>query len=45
MAHAVGTHLDLFQRIMISPCSVSAVEYAGRGDLIARIPPGCARYP
>ena len=24
-AHALGTHLDLFQRIVISPCSVTAV--------------------
>lgn len=28
VAHAVGTHLDLFQRIMISPASVSAISYA-----------------
>ncbi|MGX1161205.1 putative phosphoglycerate mutase [Arthrobacter sp. SLBN-100] len=27
VAHAMGTHLDLFQRIMISPASVSAIEY------------------
>jgi probable phosphoglycerate mutase len=27
VAHAMGTHLDLFQRIMISPGSVSAIEY------------------
>ena len=27
MAHAMGTHLDLFQRITISPGSVSAIEY------------------
>jgi len=25
VAHALGTHLDLFQRIVVSPCSVSAV--------------------
>jgi len=25
VAHALGTHLDLFQRIVISPCSVSAL--------------------
>ncbi|NUT70873.1 MSMEG_4193 family putative phosphomutase [Pseudarthrobacter sp. C4D7] len=28
VAHALGTHLDLFQRIMISPASVSAISYA-----------------
>ncbi|MFC4396470.1 MULTISPECIES: MSMEG_4193 family putative phosphomutase [Micrococcaceae] len=27
VAHALGTHLDLFQRIMISPASVSAISY------------------
>jgi len=27
VAHALGTHIDLFQRIVISPCSVTAVAY------------------
>lgn len=27
LAHAMGTHLDLFQRIVISTCSVSAIAY------------------
>lgn len=27
VAHALGTHLDLFQRILISPGSVSAISY------------------
>jgi probable phosphoglycerate mutase len=27
-AHALGTHLDLFQRIVISPCSVTAIVYS-----------------
>jgi probable phosphoglycerate mutase len=27
LAHALGTHLDLFQRIVISPASVSAISY------------------
>lgn len=27
LAHALGTHLDLFQRIVVSPCSVSAISY------------------
>jgi probable phosphoglycerate mutase len=27
VAHALGTHLDLFQRIVISPGSVSAISY------------------
>lgn len=27
VAHALGTHIDLFQRIVISPCSVSVISY------------------
>jgi probable phosphoglycerate mutase len=27
VAHALGTHLDLFQRIAISPGSVSVISY------------------
>jgi probable phosphoglycerate mutase len=27
VAHALGTHLDLFQRIVISTCSITAVAY------------------
>jgi probable phosphomutase (TIGR03848 family) len=27
VAQAMGTHLDLFQRIVISPCSVTAIAY------------------
>jgi probable phosphomutase (TIGR03848 family) len=50
LADALGMHLDLFQRIVIDPCSVSAVRYtAGRpfvlvtndttGDLNRFVPP------
>ena len=28
LADALGMHLDLFQRIVVSPCSVSAISYA-----------------
>lgn len=28
VAHALGKHLDLFQRIVISPASVSVIAYA-----------------
>ncbi len=31
VAYAVGTHLDLFQRIVISPCSISAIQYPAHG--------------
>ena len=31
VAHATGTHLDLFQRLVISPCSVTAIAYTDSG--------------
>jgi probable phosphomutase (TIGR03848 family) len=34
VAHALGTHLDLFQRIVISTCSVSAILYTDGGPLV-----------
>jgi probable phosphoglycerate mutase len=37
VAHAMGTHLDLFQRIVISPCSVSAVAYHGGGPAVLTV--------
>jgi probable phosphoglycerate mutase len=38
VAHALGTHLDLFQRIVISPGSVSAISYAdGRGPSVLTV--------
>jgi probable phosphomutase (TIGR03848 family) len=33
MAHALGTHLDLFQRIVISTCSISAVGFTTDGPI------------
>lgn len=33
MAYALGTHLDLFQRIVISPCSISAITWSADGPL------------
>lgn len=33
MAHAIGTHLDLFQRIVISTCSISAIGYTTDGPI------------
>ena len=37
VAHAMGTHLDLFQRIVISPCSVSAVLYGVDGPVVLAV--------
>lgn len=34
IAHALGVHLDLFQRIVVSPCSVSAILYADGGPIV-----------
>ncbi len=50
LADALGMHLDAFQRIVVSPCSVSAVQYTqtrpfvlrandSGGDIAALIPP------
>ena len=37
VAHAVGTHLDLFQRIVISPCSITAVAYGDGGPTVLSV--------
>lgn len=54
VADAVGSHLDAFQRIVVDPCSVTAVRYTATrpfllrcndtgGDLAALVPPGRRR--
>ena len=37
VAHAMGTHIDLFQRIVISTCSVSAVAYTTGGPIVLNV--------
>ena len=37
LAHAMGTHLDLFQRIVVSTCSVSAVAYGDTGPVVLTV--------
>jgi probable phosphomutase (TIGR03848 family) len=37
VAHALGTHLDLFQRIVISPCSVTAISYGEGGPTVLSV--------
>jgi probable phosphomutase (TIGR03848 family) len=37
MAHALGTHIDLFQRIVISTCSISAVSYTTGGPIVLAV--------
>ncbi|CAB4726288.1 MAG: MSMEG_4193 family putative phosphomutase [Actinobacteria bacterium] len=37
IAHAMGTHLDLFQRIVVSPCSVTAIAYGTSGPVVLTV--------
>ena len=37
VASALGTHLDLFQRIVISPCSVTSVAYSANGPTVLAV--------
>ncbi len=34
VAQAMGVHLDLFQRIVVSPCSVTAILYGSSGPVV-----------
>lgn len=37
VAQALGTHLDLFQRIVVSPCSVTAIAYSDGGPVVLTV--------
>jgi probable phosphoglycerate mutase len=37
VAGALGTHLDLFQRIVISPCSITAISYHASGPIVLAV--------
>lgn len=37
VAHALGIHLDLFQRVAIAPASVTAVAYQPRGPVVLTV--------
>lgn len=37
VAQALGTHLDLFQRIVVSPCSISAILYSASGPAVLSV--------
>ena len=37
VAHAMGVHLDLFQRVVISPCSISAILYSLSGSVVLAV--------
>src|SRR5439155_11998872 len=37
VADAIGTPLDLFQRIVVSPCSVTAIAYGDLGPVVLAV--------
>ncbi len=37
VSHALGSHLDQFQRIVISTCSVSAIAYTSGGPIVLTV--------
>jgi probable phosphoglycerate mutase len=37
IAQALGTHLYLFQRIVVSPCSISAILYSSAGPAVLTV--------
>lgn len=37
VSHAMGAHLDMFQRVHISPCSVTAIAYGDDGPTILSV--------
>ena len=37
VAHAMGTHIDLFQRIVISTCSISAIAYGHGAPVVLTV--------
>ncbi len=37
VAHALGTPLDLFQRLVVAPASVTAIAYAAHGPRVLRV--------
>lgn len=37
VGYAMGAHLDLFQRVMVSPCSVTAIAYSVAGPMVLTV--------
>lgn len=37
VAHAMGTHLDLFQRLVVSPCSLTGIAYGSEGPVVLMV--------
>jgi broad specificity phosphatase PhoE len=37
VAHAMGTHLDMFQRVVVSPCSLTAIAFGDEGPTVLTV--------
>jgi probable phosphomutase (TIGR03848 family) len=37
VSHAMGTHIDLFQRVVISTCSITAIAYSTEGPIVLTV--------
>lgn len=37
VAHAMGTHLDLFQRVVVSPCSITTIAYGDESPTVLTV--------
>ena len=37
VAHALGTHLDIFQRIAVAPCSITAIAYRREAPVVLTV--------
>src|SRR4029450_1149443 len=37
VAPAMGTPLDLFQRVVVSPCSLTAIAYGDSGPIVLKV--------
>jgi broad specificity phosphatase PhoE len=37
VTHAMGAHLDMFQRVVVSPCSLTAIAYGDEGPTVLTV--------
>jgi probable phosphomutase (TIGR03848 family) len=37
VAHAMGSHLDMFQRVVVSPCSLTAIVFGAAGPTVLTV--------
>jgi probable phosphoglycerate mutase len=45
VAHAMGAHLDLFQRVVVSPCSITTIAYGADGPTVLTVNDTSAAAP